>query len=140
MKHLKLRGLRRLSNPLSVLSLPALQRLHVDEVSLQPDPIAALRSLLSHWGSRPREIRIGFPSLPGIDYAAALPAVVFSSTQREPLPIGFLHPRPGPEAAHIDEGDWEEWEEAPLSESEDSASSDSGAESDVQQATDDDSE
>ncbi|KAJ7691852.1 hypothetical protein B0H16DRAFT_1853033 [Mycena metata] len=69
MKHLKLRGPRQLLNPLSILSLPALQRLHIDEVSLQPNPIAALRSLLSHWGSRPQEIRIGFPSLPGIDYA-----------------------------------------------------------------------
>ncbi|KAJ7018643.1 hypothetical protein C8F04DRAFT_1327022 [Mycena alexandri] len=131
MKHLKLRGPNQLLNPLSVLSLPALQRLHADEASLLPDSIAALQSLLSHWGSRPREIRIGFPSLP-INYAAALPSVVFSSTQRQPLPINFLHPRPGPEAAHIDERDWEEGEEAPLSEDEYSASLDSGGDSDAQ--------
>ncbi|KAJ7711517.1 hypothetical protein B0H16DRAFT_1816728, partial [Mycena metata] len=103
-KHFKLRGPRQLLNPFSVLSLPALQRLHIDEASLLPDPIAALQSFLSHWGSSPQEIRIGFPSQVPIDYAAALPAVVFSSTQRQPL-SRLLYPRPDPEAANIDEGD-----------------------------------
>ncbi|KAJ7688788.1 hypothetical protein B0H16DRAFT_1905506 [Mycena metata] len=71
LKHLKLRGRaqfqrwlnRPLLNPLSVLTLPALQRLHIEEDSLL-DPIAALQSLLFHWGSSPQEIYIGFPALP----------------------------------------------------------------------------
>ncbi|KAJ7716283.1 hypothetical protein B0H16DRAFT_459619 [Mycena metata] len=37
-KHLKLRGPRQLLNPLSVLSLPALQRLHINEASLNQTP------------------------------------------------------------------------------------------------------
>ncbi|KAJ7711666.1 hypothetical protein B0H16DRAFT_592200 [Mycena metata] len=135
MKQLKLRGHSPLLNPLSISTLPALQRLHVDEASLQPDPIAALQSLLSRWGSSPQEIRIGFPALAIHLYSAALPSIVFSSTQRERLPIRFLDPlstNPGLEAANIDEeGDWEE---APLPEEEDSTSSD------FNEHTDDDSE
>ncbi|KAJ7694495.1 hypothetical protein B0H16DRAFT_1904269 [Mycena metata] len=131
MKHLKLRGPRQLLNPLSVLTLPALQRLHVDEASLQPDPIATLRFLLSRWGSSPQEIRIGLPALRVHLYSTALPSIVFSSTRRPPLPIRFLEPQPttlvGLEAMNIDEeGDWDE---VSSSESEESDSSDSGEES-----------
>ncbi|KAJ7722787.1 hypothetical protein B0H16DRAFT_1895998 [Mycena metata] len=108
MKHLKLRGLPWLGGLLSILTLPALQRLHIDEALLFPDPITALQSLLSHWGSKPEEIRIGFPVLPVDLYSAALPSIVFSS-----LAIRFLDPQPtnlvGLEAANIDEeGDEEE--------------------------------
>ncbi|KAJ7716294.1 hypothetical protein B0H16DRAFT_1701418 [Mycena metata] len=131
MKHLKLRGPRQLLNPLSVLTLPALQRLHVDEASLQPDPMATLRFLLSRWGSSPQEIHIGLPALRVHLYSTALPSIVFSSARRPPLPIRFLEPQPttlvGLEAMNIDEeGDWDE---VSSSESEESDSSDSGEES-----------
>ncbi|KAJ7716293.1 hypothetical protein B0H16DRAFT_1801625 [Mycena metata] len=109
----------------------AFQRLHIDEASLLLDRIAALQSLLSHWGSSPQEICIGFPALPLHLYSAALPSIVFSSTRRDPLPIYFLDPQPtnlvGLEAMNIDEeGDWDE---ASSSESEESDSSESGEES-----------
>ncbi|KAJ7709337.1 hypothetical protein B0H16DRAFT_1821851 [Mycena metata] len=138
LKHLKLWGLDPFLSPLHILTLPALQRLHIDEESLYPDPIAVLRSLLSRWGSSPPEIRIGFPALPLHLYSAALPSIVFSSTQRYPLPIRFLDPQStnllGLEATNIDEeGDWEEM---PLSESEES-DSDSGEESNAQEENSD---
>ncbi|KAJ7720948.1 hypothetical protein B0H16DRAFT_1896708 [Mycena metata] len=114
-----------------VLTLPALQRLHIDEEFLHPDPIAVLRSLLSHWGSSPQEICIGFPVLAIHLYSAALPSIVFSSIRRDPLPIQFLDQQPtnlmGLEAANIDEEG--EWWEASSSESEESTP-DSGEESD----------
>ncbi|KAJ7722784.1 hypothetical protein B0H16DRAFT_1737512 [Mycena metata] len=115
-------------------SWPALlQRLHINEEFPYPDPIAVLRSLLSHWGSSPPEIRIGFPALPLHLYSAALPSIVFSSIRCDPLPIHFLDPQPtnlvGLEAMNIDEeGDWDE---ASSSESEESDSLESGEESTV---------
>ncbi|KAJ7742547.1 hypothetical protein B0H16DRAFT_1890215 [Mycena metata] len=140
LKDLKLRGPDQLwdhtpiLNPLGVLALPAFQRLHIDEASLLPDPIAALQSLLSHWGSSPRDIRIGFPSQPFAMYPAALPAIMFSYTRHRPLAIRFLEWQPttlvGLEAANIDEeGDWDE---TPLIESEESTS-DSGRELDARE-------
>ncbi|KAJ7716308.1 hypothetical protein B0H16DRAFT_1389035 [Mycena metata] len=112
MKHFKLRGQTPLLNPLSILWLPALQRLQIDEACLRPNPVTALRSLLSHWGSGPHEIRIGFPSRPIGRYTAALPSVVFTSTSQPAVGLGFLDLRStnlGIEAASIDEeGDWEE--------------------------------
>ncbi|KAJ7716300.1 hypothetical protein B0H16DRAFT_1801660 [Mycena metata] len=148
LKHLKLRGPDQLwdhtpiLNPLGVLALPALQRLHIDEASLLPGPIAALQSLLSLWGSSPRDIGIGFPSQPFAMYPAALPKIVFSYTRHRSLAIRFLEWQPttlvGLEAANIDEeGDWDE---TPLIESEESTS-DSGRELDAQEGgTDSDSE
>ncbi|KAJ7025414.1 hypothetical protein C8F04DRAFT_135658 [Mycena alexandri] len=143
-KTLKLRGESSCSDLLGVLTLPALQRLHIDKSLLNnrlvwPDRISGLRSLLSQWGSIPQEIRIGFARRSLHMYAEVLPSAVFRYTRspsRAPrITCSMKVSTEGTEAADIDEeGDWDEEshreEEEPDSDSEESSSEYSSVDSD----------
>ncbi|KAJ7178161.1 hypothetical protein C8R46DRAFT_1075999, partial [Mycena filopes] len=84
------------STMLSVLALqvPALRRLHIDEMYLMPDRVVALRALLMRWNCTPQEIRIARPQQPIHAYSEALPSILISSTNRPRVTIRFLDPQP----------------------------------------------
>ncbi|KAJ7178163.1 hypothetical protein C8R46DRAFT_1346390 [Mycena filopes] len=93
------------------LQVPALQRLHIYEALLTPDPVVTLRTLLLRWNCSPQEIRIAFPEHSIDIYSEALPSVLISSTHRFPVMIEWLPPETGstnlgPEAANIHEDVW----------------------------------
>ncbi|KAJ7178166.1 hypothetical protein C8R46DRAFT_1076023 [Mycena filopes] len=93
------------------LQLPALRRLHIDEMYLMPDRVVALRALLMRWNCTPQEIRIARPQQPLHAYSEALPSILISSTHRPRVTIRFLDPQPttivGLEAANILEDEWD---------------------------------
>ncbi|KAJ7439467.1 hypothetical protein FB451DRAFT_1301848 [Mycena latifolia] len=62
---------------LELLTIPALEVLHVTEELLEPDPIATLVSLTSRSGCTPQMICIGDPVLPIDLYRTVFPSVAF---------------------------------------------------------------
>ncbi|KAJ7178171.1 hypothetical protein C8R46DRAFT_988301, partial [Mycena filopes] len=77
-----------------VLQVPAVQRLHIAEAFLTPNPLGTLRALLLRWNCNPQEICIAFPKH-GIDvYSEALPSILISSSRRQPTILRFFNIQP----------------------------------------------
>ncbi|KAJ7041604.1 hypothetical protein C8F04DRAFT_1079365 [Mycena alexandri] len=96
---------------IDVLTLPALIRLNITEVLLEPSPTITLSQFISRSGCRLQKIHLTEASVLADDYHQAVPTAEFSSSRWEnPLSLFYAQSRDAEETLDLDDIENVEWE------------------------------